>query len=409
MTPGVENNAPKKEQDDNGERARRRRAAPETSPSSSRTAFRNAEYLYKLRFREERRSRGARKKGSVIVRREPLRLSPALLRGEVVRAGAGVVVPGDERRDGADDDGVMALPSGAHILRSFLSVEEQEELVRYCLEDAPSPPAPSNHTAHLGEDGVPAGLFAAAVRGDVLDVDGSGNRTTSAWRAPTQASMHGRSAAELLKKLRWVALGPPYDWTRRAYGRPEEEKDSGTPSTLSRERALPACLKELGIRAVAASCGDAMPRCWEPDAALVNYYGAADTLMGHVDDAEPDLRKPIVALCLGRPAVFLIGAETREEEPVAFLVFSGDAVVLSGRARRCFHGVPRIIASADELELPAAAMCDEDDHGTECHHGWKNERVLRVPEELTEEGCREDFVEYARRLCRISISVRDVR
>lgn len=34
---------------------------------------------------------------------------------------------------------------------------------------------------------------------------------------------------------------------------------------------------------------------------------------------------------------------TRDVEPLAMLLRSGDVVVLAGEARRCFHGVPRIL------------------------------------------------------------------
>ena len=44
-----------------------------------------------------------------------------------------------------------------------------------------------------------------------------------------------------------------------------------------------------------------------PDAALVNYYSAGDTLGGHCDDVERDMSKPIVSISLGCRAVFLLG------------------------------------------------------------------------------------------------------
>ena len=38
----------------------------------------------------------------------------------------------------------------------------------------------------------------------------------------------------------------------------------------------------------------------------------------------------------------MVGGSTREAPPTPLLLRSGDAVVLAGQARRCFHGVPRI-------------------------------------------------------------------
>lgn len=35
--------------------------------------------------------------------------------------------------------------------------------------------------------------------------------------------------------------------------------------------------------------------------------------------------------------------QTKEAEPIAILLRSGDALVLSGAARTCFHGMPRLL------------------------------------------------------------------
>ena len=46
---------------------------------------------------------------------------------------------------------------------------------------------------------------------------------------------------------------------------------------------------------------------------------------------------------MGQSCVFLLGGRTRETEPTAMLLRSGDVVIMSGEARRCYHGVPRIV------------------------------------------------------------------
>ena len=62
---------------------------------------------------------------------------------------------------------------------------------------------------------------------------------------------------------------------------------------------------------------------FEPDAALVNYYAAGETLGGHSDDVEADLSKPIVSISLGCDAIFLQGGEsiTKAEMIMESLLF----------------------------------------------------------------------------------------
>eukprot|EP01112_Ceratiomyxa_fruticulosa_P016117 TRINITY_DN4839_c0_g1_i3.p2 TRINITY_DN4839_c0_g1~~TRINITY_DN4839_c0_g1_i3.p2 ORF type:complete len:154 (-),score=34.25 TRINITY_DN4839_c0_g1_i3:47-508(-) len=63
----------------------------------------------------------------------------------------------------------------------------------------------------------------------------------------------------------------------------------------------------------------------------------------HLDDAEYEMAKPIVSLSFGSEAVFLLGGETKETEPHAVFIRSGDIMIMGGRARYCYHGVSRII------------------------------------------------------------------
>ena len=51
----------------------------------------------------------------------------------------------------------------------------------------------------------------------------------------------------------------------------------------------------------------------QPDAALINYYSAGETLGGHRDDVEADLSKPIVSLSIGCDAIFLLGGKLLNE------------------------------------------------------------------------------------------------
>lgn len=185
-----------------------------------------------------------------------------------------------------------------------------------------------------------------------------------------QAAPGGPSAKSLLHKLRWVALGPQFNWSTRQY-----EQEPGVqplpPQLVSlAQHVVKACREDhvhqqehgfahspgddVSMQAgspqhacdrtawVPCGVGDQCPQ-YEPDTALVNFYRDGDTLGGHKDDAELQADCPIVSLSLGCDAVFLIGGATKDVVPTAVWLHGGDAVVLAGAARQCYHGVPRVV------------------------------------------------------------------
>ncbi len=79
-----------------------------------------------------------------------------------------------------------------------------------------------------------------------------------------------------------------------------------------------------------------------PDACLINYYGAKAKMGLHQDRDEKDLTHPIVTLCLGDDADFLIGGFARSDRATAFVVSHGDAIVMGGESRMRFHGIRKI-------------------------------------------------------------------
>lgn len=105
----------------------------------------------------------------------------------------------------------------------------------------------------------------------------------------------------------------------------------------------------------------AMPRAvldlWEavagyphpPEACLVNLYGAAARMGLHRDMDEEEIDAPVVSLSLGDAALFRLGGTRRKAPTRSVRLSSGDAVVLGGAARHCFHGVDRIMPGTSTL------------------------------------------------------------
>lgn len=82
-----------------------------------------------------------------------------------------------------------------------------------------------------------------------------------------------------------------------------------------------------------------------PEACLVNVYDA-DARMGlHQDRDEADFSAPILSLSLGADCRFRIGGVKRSGSTASIILSSGDALVMGGQARLCFHGVDKILPS----------------------------------------------------------------
>lgn len=227
------------------------------------------------------------------------------------------------------------------------------------------------------------------------DVDSSSSQQqsqTSCTQEPIvqqgrwQSAPGGPSATSLLHKLRWVALGPQFNWTTRQYEYEPGVKPLPAQLICLAQHVVNACqevhlkrqhivdlasFEDGSMQAVAPeheqhasnACrpcqGDNRHPRYEPDTALVNFYREGDTLGGHKDDAEEQADCPIVSLSLGCDAVFLIGGATKDVVPTAVWIHSGDAVVLSGPARQSYHGVPRVLPGRTTFQITSPACANE--------------------------------------------------
>ncbi|CAA2991392.1 alpha-ketoglutarate-dependent dioxygenase alkB [Olea europaea subsp. europaea] len=249
--------------------------------------------------------------------------------------------------------GLVSRP-GFYFIPAALSIEEQCHWIRESLTSFPQPPNRTNHNAIYGplQD-----LFLAAKEGKVLieedtlaeniiseaNLDQS-NVNTPRWKyikeldeSFSRDAGKSVSASVLLRKLRWSTLGLQFDWSKRSYNIALPHKK--IPDKL--------CMLAKRMAAPAMPCSEE----FHPEAAIVNYFGLGDMLGGHLDDMEKDWSKPIVSISLGCKAIFLLGGKSRDHTPIAMFLQSGDAVLMAGEARECFHGVPRIFTDPENAEI----------------------------------------------------------
>ena len=88
-----------------------------------------------------------------------------------------------------------------------------------------------------------------------------------------------------------------------------------------------------------------------PDACLINFYEPGAKMGLHQDKDERDFSQPIVTVCLGDDAEFMIGGLKRNEKTDVIIVRSGDVLIMGGQSRLRFHGVRKIYPGTGSLPL----------------------------------------------------------
>jgi alkylated DNA repair protein (DNA oxidative demethylase) len=93
------------------------------------------------------------------------------------------------------------------------------------------------------------------------------------------------------------------------------------------------------------------PAGYDPDVALVNWYGPGARMGMHADRDERS-RAPVVSLSLGASCVFRFGTPAGRGRPWSDVVLaSGDLFVFGGPSRLAYHGVPRLIPESSDPEV----------------------------------------------------------
>lgn len=86
-----------------------------------------------------------------------------------------------------------------------------------------------------------------------------------------------------------------------------------------------------------------------PEACLINHYDATAKMGLHRDADEAARAAPVLSLSLGDTALFRIGGPARKDPTRSFRLHSGDALVLGGASRECFHGIDRVLGGSSRL------------------------------------------------------------
>lgn len=102
---------------------------------------------------------------------------------------------------------------------------------------------------------------------------------------------------------------------------------------------------------------DALLRLWaettnygaQPEACLVNLYGAPARMGLHRDQDEAAIDAPVLSVSLGDSAYFRFGTADRRGETRRLKLSSGDVLMFGGPARLMYHGIDRVLPGTSAL------------------------------------------------------------
>ena len=199
-----------------------------------------------------------------------------------------------------------------------------------------------------------------------LDTDGQRALVDScrAWAVGAGGLRAPRMPRGGVMSVEIVCLG--WHWLPYRYSRTVDDGDRRP------VQAFPAWLGELSRRAVAdavtvdprmaappgreaqsdgtaPSAGEPAPEAgYQPDVALVNWYGAGARMGMHADRDERS-PAPVVSLSLGDSCLFRFGTPAGRGRPwVDVTLESGDLFVFGGPSRLAFHGVPKVLVGTGD-------------------------------------------------------------
>lgn len=230
-------------------------------------------------------------------------------------------------------------PDGIILLRNYLDHATQQQLIASSLLDWANPPNLSNLDAHFH---LPAeGLFNAMridscrlINRRLFDNDNPQVLDTLVINPPTDAIKKSAPVpiGLVLNRLRWLTLGYQYNWTEKLYF---FDRSPAFPENLS------AILNGI-VKLIEPRTGYPFSS-YRPEAGIVNFYKPGDSLTAHQDKSEINMSAPLISISLGLDAVFLIGTSSRNDQPTAYRLHSGDVLIMHGQKRNALHGVPKVI------------------------------------------------------------------
>ena len=162
--------------------------------------------------------------------------------------------------------------------------------------------------------------------------DSAGSLVIDAPTDPMSSPNKDELLSKLMNRLRWVTLGFQYNWTLKEY-------------YMDRSPTFPPLIQDItnDVIGFMQQLTEYPLEKWRPEAGIINFYHPGDSLIAHQDRSEINKTSPLLSFSIGMDGILLFGTETRDDEPMAIRLESGDVLIMHNEARLAFHGLPTTI------------------------------------------------------------------
>lgn len=230
--------------------------------------------------------------------------------------------------------GVLYIPE-------FLGKKEQIYWIKKCVFEYLGNENPTSLSAHwdIGGDHLSIGKLFKEGKKKIIKRIPYIDDSEKVKNSPLEQEFSKDCFKSLFRKMRWSTLGYRYNWTTKEYHHVNSDMMATPPPFPQDLASLASTIASL-----------ISPILYVAEAGIVNQYQEGDTLCGHIDRSEPNMSSPLVSISLGSHCIFVIGGEDRECIPSGILLKSGDVIILTGKARKYYHGVAKIIKKSNNDE-----------------------------------------------------------
>ncbi|KRX08067.1 hypothetical protein PPERSA_02199 [Pseudocohnilembus persalinus] len=219
----------------------------------------------------------------------------------------------------------LQSPQGVYIIKDCISIKDQLDIAKNCMNKYIHEPYRQKKQSEENKEQ------------DKSDTVSMMSQNTAKDYNKDHFVINDYQKFNFDTKIRWANVGSQYDWDNRQYPLVQ----TPMPQQIYDLQNLCTDIFKEKVEDIEK---------YEAQSVIINFYHKKSYMTGHLDDGEPEQRKPIFSFSFGESCVFLMGDKEKDVQPLPIILEAGDLMVMSGYSRNCYHGVPRIIEGSFKKE-----------------------------------------------------------